>query len=145
MNDIRKHILRLAPLAVLVLVAAVLYLDGALRPPDRQPLQVACADLGGGCSVRLDGREVRLGTTGALRVLDPFQLWVRTEGARKVQASFSMEGMNMGPNLFTLRADAEGVFRGEITLPTCVSGSRRWVMTLDIDGSLLSVPFVTEL
>ena len=51
----------------------------------------------------------------------------------------------MGFNLYTLHADQEGVFRGRVTLPVCVSGRRDWVMTLDIDGRRVAIPFVTEL
>jgi hypothetical protein len=62
-----------------------------------------------------------------------------------VEARFTMEGMDMGFNQYVLRADKEGVFRARVTLPVCVTGSREWLMTLDLDGMRLAVPFVTEL
>jgi hypothetical protein len=104
-----------------------------------------CPDLAAGCATRLDGRTVSVGVLGELKALQPFQVWVRAGDARRVQATFTMEGMDMGFNLYTLHADKDGVFRGRVTLPVCVSGRRDWMMTLDIDGRLLAVPFVTEL
>lgn len=145
MTSARSHFYRLAPLAILLLAALVLYLDHALKPQQTAAQPVDCPDLTAGCTARIDGRAVHIGVQGELRVLRPFQLWVEAHGARRVQASFTMEGMDMGFNLYTLRADKEGVFRSRVTLPVCVSGRRDWVMTLDIDGHRLNVAFVTEL
>ncbi len=145
MTTARSHFMRLAPLVVMILAAVVLYLDGALQPPQSTPMAVDCADLRSTCRALLDGQEVTLGVEGELKVLEPFQVWVKASGVRQVKASFDMQGMDMGTSLYTLRADEAGVFRGRVTLPTCVSGTREWVMTLDIDGTRLAVPFVTEL
>lgn len=139
----KQRLLWLAPLAAIGLVALVL-LFGTGRetaPPQR----VSCADLQAGCALRLDGRPATVGFAGQPRVLAPFEVWVRLEGARVVQARFDMADMDMGFNLYTLRPDADGVFRARVTLPVCVSGRRDWVMTLDIDGHRVEVPFVTEM
>jgi len=109
------------------------------------PQTVRCPNLAAGCSVALAGRTIELGVEGELRVLKPFQLWVKAPGARRVQAQFTMVDMDMGFNLYTLRPDAQGVFRGRIVLPVCVSGRRDWLMSLEIDGQRIEVPFVTEL
>jgi len=109
------------------------------------PQTVHCPNLAAGCSVALAGRTIELGVEGELRVLKPFQLWVKAPGARRVQAQFTMVDMDMGFNLYTLRPDAQGVFRGRIVLPVCVSGRRDWLMSLEIDGQRIEVPFVTEL
>lgn len=145
MTTARSHFYRLAPVAILLLAALVLYLQQARTPPQGRPSTLQCADLAVGCTIRLDGRAVTVGVEGELKALQPFHVWVRAGDARKVQASFTMEGMDMGFNLYTLRADKDGVFRGRVTLPVCVTGRRDWVMTLDIDGMRLAVPFVTEL
>jgi hypothetical protein len=145
MTTARSHFYRLAPLGILVLVGLVVYLNQARQPQGGPPPVLHCPDLAAGCSTRLDGRSVSVGVEGPLKVLQPFQVWVRAQDARRVQASFTMEGMDMGFNLYTLHADKEGVFRGRVTLPVCVSGRRDWVMTLDIDGRRLAIPFVTEL
>lgn len=145
MTSARSHFYRLAPLAVLLLVALVLYLEGAMTPREAPPLPVNCPDLAVGCSARLAGREITLGVTGELKVLKPFELWVKAEGARAVTARFTMMGMDMGFNLYTLRADNEGVFRAQVTLPVCVSGRRDWLLDLDIDAERLQTAFNTEL
>lgn len=145
MTTARSHFYRLAPLAILLLVALVVYMNQTREPQGGPALVLDCPDLAAGCSTRLDGREVSVGIMGELKVLQPFQVWVRVGDARRVQATFTMEGMDMGFNLYTLHADEDGVFRGRVTLPVCVSGRRDWVMTLDIDGRRLAVPFVTQL
>lgn len=145
MTTARSHLLRLAPVGILLLVALVVFLQPGQQTGETAPQTLQCTDLAAGCSARLGERAVAVGIAGEIKVLQPFEVWVRAEGARKVQARFTMEGMDMGFNLYTLHADEEGVFRGRVTLPVCVSGRRDWVMTLDIDGRRLAVPFVTEL
>ncbi len=145
MTTARSHFYRLAPLAILLLVAVVIYLNQSLAPRQSAPLSLECPDLAAGCTARIAGRDLTLGIAGELKALKPFEVWVRAPKARRVEASFAMVGMDMGFNIYTLRADKEGVFRGRVTLPVCVSGRRDWVMTLDIDGDRVSVPFVTEL
>jgi len=134
----------LVPLLIAALIAGVVLLDH-VRRPEATARQLDCPDLSTGCAVALEGRAVTVGVTGALKVLTPFEVWVRTDRADKIQISFTMEGMDMGFNLYTLRADNEGVYRTRVTLPVCVTGRRDWVMTLEIDGLRLAVPFVTEL
>lgn len=145
MTSARSHFYRLAPVGLLLLVALVVFLQPQQDSGEAPPQTLPCADLAAGCSARLGNRVVVVGVDGELKVLQPFEVWVRAEGARKVQARFTMEGMDMGFNLYTLHADKDGVFRGRVTLPVCVSGRRDWVMTLDVDGQRLAVPFVTEL
>lgn len=145
MTSARSHFYRLAPLGILLLVAMVVFLQPGHAPTETAAQTLQCADLAKGCTTRLNDRHVTVGIAGELKVLQPFEVWVHASGARRVQAQFTMEGMDMGFNLYTLRADKQGVFRGRVTLPVCVSGRRDWVMTLNIDGRRLAVPFVTEL
>jgi hypothetical protein len=135
----------LVPSLVIALIAGVVISQQVLQG-DRPPVQtLQCADLKAGCSARLGKAPVNLGISGELKVLQPFTVWLKKEGTTQVQASFTMEGMDMGFNLYTLKRDPDGVFRTRVTLPVCVSGRREWVMTLDIDGARLAVPFVTDL
>jgi hypothetical protein len=131
------------PLILLAMIGLVVWLN-----TDRQTttaLAVACPDLTAGCRADLEGRAVRFGSDRRIKALAPFELWADAPGARKVAARFTMEGMDMGFNLYTLRPDAQGMFRAAVTLPVCVSGRRDWNLILEIDGRRLSVPFVTEL
>lgn len=138
----RQFFLVLPWLAVGLVVAALWWWQS--RVP--QPAQMAsCPDLQAGCALQLGDRTAMVRVEGKLQVLQPFQLTVEAPGARKVQAQFTMAGMDMGFNLYTLRPDGQGVFRARIVLPVCVSGRRDWVMSLEIDGRRLDIPFVTEL
>ncbi len=135
--------MRVWPLALIALIALVLWASRA--PEDGHDTLVACTTLASGCTVQADGREIRLGMVGDLKPLVPFQIWVKAAGLVKAEARFQMEGMEMGFNLYTLRADNEGVFRATVTLPICVTGRRDWRLLLDVDKTRLTVPFVTEL
>ena len=139
----RAWLVRLWPLALIALLALVLWTHQA--PDEAGVTQVACATLASGCSLHVDGREISLGMTGDPKPLVPFQIWVKAAGVRKAEARFVMAGMDMGFNLYTLRADNQGVFRATVTLPICVTGRRDWAMILDVDKTRLSVPFVTDL
>jgi hypothetical protein len=134
----------LFPVLVILLIAGVVAANRYLQPA-KPPLAVVCANLQKGCTARLDGRDVTLGIEGELKVLSPFELWVKAADTKTVQASFAMKDMDMGFNLYTLKPDPQGGFRARVTLPVCVSGRRDWVMILDLDGQKISVPFVTEL
>lgn len=135
----------LAPALVILLIAGVVAVGRVVRQDDPATVAVTCPNPQAGCSARLNGREVGLGVQGELKVLSPFEVWVRAPGAESVQASFTMQGMDMGFNLYTLRPGADGLFRARITLPVCVSGRRDWVMTLTVDGHRMTLPFVTQL
>jgi hypothetical protein len=135
----------IVPVAVILLIAVLVVSQHLLKGGDRPTQLLNCPNLATGCSTLLDKTPASVGISGELKVLQPFTVWLKMEGVNKVQARFTMEGMDMGFNLYTLRRDPDGVFRGRVTLPVCVSGRRDWVMTLEIDGGQLAVPFVTEL
>jgi hypothetical protein len=133
----------LAPVAIMVLTGVVVILNHFYKDSALPELKAQCADLRAGCEAMLGDRRVAFGVDGELRMLKPFELWVRVKGVDKVQASFDMQGMDMGFNLYTLRADGSGAYRARITLPMCVSGRHEWLLHLDIDRRRITVPFVT--
>jgi hypothetical protein len=143
--DKLNHSRWLAPVLVILSIAGVVAANRLLRPAIAPAVAIACPNPQAGCRAELASRTVELGVTGELKVLSPFEIWLKAPGAQSVQASFTMEGMDMGFNLYTLRPDAGGVFRARVTLPVCVSGRRDWRMNLNVDGHALTVPFVTEL
>lgn len=140
----KPKLLRLFPLLLVVLVGLLLWQhqgqegEGVLRT-------LACADLHQGCRMDLDGQAVTVSVAGELKPLAAFLVRVEAPRAEKVEARFSMEDMDMGFNLYRLRADRPGLFQASVTLPVCVSGRRDWVMNLDVDGVRVAVPFVTDL
>lgn len=136
---------RLLPLVLIVGLAYFVW-----QGPEQDTSQavmptLACADLQEGCRIELGGRAVTVMLQGELKPLQPFQVQVLAPGAHKVEARFRMQDMDMGFNLYNLRADAAGVFQAQVTLPACVSGRRDWIMDLSVDGTSLAVPFVTDL
>lgn len=134
----------LFPVLIIALIGGVVGLN-RLRAPVQPPLLVQCTDLHAGCVATLGGREIEVGARGEIKVLAPFEFWVRASGAKRVQASFAMKDMDMGFNLYTLRPGPDGAFSVRVTLPVCVSGRRDWYVVLDVDGQKLQVPFVTQL
>ncbi len=135
-------------LALLLIAIATLASWRGAKPEAPRPAAVnlPCPSPAVGCALQIGKRALRVGLSGTLKPLKPFQVWVSAPGAGEVKASFTMVGMNMGFNHYTLRPDSAGVFRAQVTLPACISGRRDWVMTLDIDNTTrLAMPFATEL
>lgn len=139
---LRRALRGLPPLLLLLLIGLVLWFA---RSGQDDALRVACADLTVGCAHGSGADVVVFGSDVRPNPMQPFKLWLRAPGARTVEASFTMEGMDMGFNLYRLRVDDQGVFRADITLPVCVTGRRDWIMNLRIDDTRLAVPFVTDM
>jgi hypothetical protein len=111
-------------------------------PPPPITVQLPCATPTAGCTATIGKQTLSVSLVGALKPLQPFQVWVKAPGARKVEASFTMADMNMGLNQYKLTSNTGGVFQATVTLPVCISGRSEWVMTLDIDETLrVSMPF----
>jgi len=135
---------RFFPLVLIALVGTVVWVDHSKQAPATQQT-LSCGDLQSGCAAELAGKPVTVRIEGELKPLQAFVVHVSAPKAAKVQARFTMEGMDMGFNLYTLRADKAGEFQANVTLPVCVTGRRDWVMDLSVDEDRLAVPFVTDL
>lgn len=134
------------PLFIVAILTLALWGNIETGTPPQVAVNLPCPDLAAGCSARIGEHAVSVGMDGSFKPLQPFQLWVKAPGARAVKASFTMPGMNMGFNRYTLRPGSAGVFRAQIILPTCVSGRHDWQVTLDIDDAArLSLPLVAGL
>lgn len=140
----KTRLWRLFPL-LLVALAGVLVWQNQTRQDQVVFRTLTCPDLHKGCRIDLDDQAVAVMVQGELKPLQAFQVQVDAPGATRVEARFTMEGMDMGFNLYTLRADNKGAFQANVTLPVCVTGRRDWVMHLSVDGARLAVPFVTDL
>ncbi len=140
----KSKLWRLFPLLLIALVAGVVWVDRTKQDSGTQQT-LACTDLHQGCATELDGKPVTVRIDGELKPLQAFVVHVTAPGANKVQARFTMEGMDMGFNLYTFRADKAGEFLANVTLPVCVTGRRDWVMGLSVDEDQIAVPFVTDL
>ncbi len=143
MNAPFRSALRWLPLLLLLLIGVVLWFARGMGQHDT--VRVACADLTAGCAYGSGADVIEFGSDERPNPMQSFNLWLRAPGARSVEASFTMEGMDMGFNLYRLRADEQGVFHANITLPVCVTGRRDWIMNLRVDDTHLAVPFVTDM
>ncbi len=112
--------------------------------------RVVCTNLTQACSVVIDGLDYRFGMRGEPKPLANFEIWLAPPASaagslRKVEAQLTMDGIDMGFNLFILKPDKQGVYRTSAALPFCVTGRRDWNLVLDIESTRLTVPFVTNL
>lgn len=134
----------LIALLVLVVTAGVV-LRQQLQTPPATVHRLSCATLATGCSTTLNGRTLRFGMVGKIEPMTAFEIWVDAPWAEKIEASFTMQGMDMGFNLYTLKPAADGTRRVRVTLPFCVTGKSDWVMNLNLDDTRLEIPFVTNM
>lgn len=106
------------------------------------PVPVAqCPDPVRGCRVPFGDGEADVRFLSNPAPLKPFDLVVTASGARQVSADFAMQGMDMGPNRYLLQRATDGTWHGKVVLPVCVSGTSNWILTLELDGARVTIPF----
>lgn len=99
------------------------------------------------CSVALpDGGKVELSLTPRpIPMIKPLQVTVGVEGAEatRVEIDFAGVDMNMGLNRPLLQKGEGGLYRGETTLPVCVTGAMDWQVTvlLETARQRVAIPF----
>lgn len=134
----------LAPLLIILLIAGSVLANRWLKPQEQDEFMLNCPDLGSGCRFNIDGRGYELGMAGEVKLMAPFELWLKAPGSTIAEASFTMDGMDMGFNLYTLKPGPDGTLRTQVTLPVCVTGRRDWDVHLQIEKRRFRVSFVTE-
>ena len=122
--------------------------DQALLPVTQLEVEADC-DVLAGCRISGPGLHVEVAFETRPRALQPFPVAVKPSGLKDIKAvsvGFSMPGMAMGLNRYALVSAAGDEWRGEVTLPICVSGRTDWVAEIEMlapDGRLVfEVPFV---
>lgn len=108
----------------------------------QKPHHARCADLWQGCRITLPGRMLEVKFSGAPGGLRPFGLAVKAAGVKILYASFAMPEMDMEPNRYRLLPAGGDLWQAQVTLPVCALGRRTVVMTLELDGSIVHIPFV---
>lgn len=135
-----KPLTLVAPLILLATIAIVLWSREEATAP---ALALECPAPAQGCGATVAMKPVQVRLDGPLRTLKPFQVRVDAPGFDQIEANFTMPGMNMGFNRYTLKRDATGHHHVQVLLPTCISGRGDWVMTLEFDGrERLALPVV---
>ncbi len=124
--------------------------EQASLPVTQLEVEAGC-DVLAGCRISGPGYQVEVAFETRPRALQPFPVAVKPGGSKDVKAvsvGFSMPGMAMGLNRYALVSAAEDEWRGEVTLPICVSGRTDWVAEVEIlvpDGRVVfEVPFVLD-
>lgn len=102
---------------------------------------VQCPDPVRGCQVPFKDGAAEARFLSSPVPLQPFDLVVKASGASRVSADFTMQGMDMGPNHYALQRSDDGAWHGKIVLPVCVSGTSNWILTLELDGARVQIPF----
>ena len=112
----------------------------------------ACNITQGFCSAVLGGTRLQLRIGPGVSALKPFPIQVRAEGVdkekvRNVIVSYSMKGMDMGPNRTTLKPTTRMQWEGSSVLPVCTSGRSDWLAEVQLieDKRLLSARFAFTL
>ena len=129
---------RLSLILALALLSAC---DSAVNSVERSLVEMGIAE---GCdasvqSCLLTHEEVqlRLELDKNIRSMQPFQLQLHIAGVQQpvesVNVEFFMEGMDMGLNRYQLLRNENG-WRGEITLPVCLSGTGFWRAVVDVNA-----------
>jgi hypothetical protein len=129
---------------IMVLLAAAGYWLGgsgwlADSGKDDRPLLVLFADTpctldAEGCRFQTELGFIHLRGRDSIRALDPFE--VRLEVTFPVSGAeilFTMEGMDMGLNLFRFRETGAGVWVTNATLPVCTADRADWLAALTVD------------
>lgn len=131
------------PLMIALLLVIVALVGVRLQTPAQAQI-ITCADPVSGCVFEHRGQKAQLRFSQAPRTLQPFILTVHAPNVRQIQAELQMQGMEMGPNRYTLTQNKAGVLTVQILLPVCVSGRRDWRLFLHIDAQRYAMPFSTS-
>lgn len=100
---------------------------------------IPCADIVAGCKVNESGLKVAFDHPP--QAMQPFMLRVWQAGAASVNASFSMNGMQMGFNRYRLLPQHDGSWQAQVMLPACVQGRSDWELQLEVGAERYALPF----
>lgn len=141
----RKWLLGLLPVLILVGILASIYIQRdrlrqVIAPPAAAQIMRAApagCDLGSGpCgAVDADGRHVSAELQPRpVRTMERLRFTIRVDPAlaplQEAQVDFTMPGMDMGVNRFTLRPEAPTQWAATAMLPICTQGGSDWRATL---------------
>ncbi len=124
---------------VSILIAGGVY---QLRPrTGNQISTIACTHPLQGCQFQLNQQSVQVSFINSPSGLHPFTLRVIMPHAQHIYATFAMRDMSMGDNHYRLLHVSDNLWQASVVLPVCVTGRHDWLLTLDIDGQKVTIPF----
>ncbi len=137
----RDWLLKYALPALLIGTAIAGAIYQAWQQQHNQVPRITCATPLQGCEFQLDKQPVRVEFVEPPSGLHPFTLRVITPKAREIRAHFTMQEMEMGYNQYRLVAQSPQHWQARVVLPVCVTGRHDWILTLNIDGKQVDIPF----
>ncbi len=139
----RKVLIDIIALLAIVLIAVIGYRLSPLLLPKADVSAVTepgCNLHQHACTAKLlGGGRIELSLMPRpIPLIQPVKIEVKTTGidekeVRKVVVDFAGVSMNMGFNRPELVTAGSGVFRGETTLPVCITGNMAWQATVLIE------------
>ena len=102
---------------------------------------IECSNPLQGCQFQLGQQAVHVSFIDPPSGLHPFTVRVTTANAKSVYAYFTMRDMEMGYNRYRLTQQQPQLWQARVVLPVCVTGRHDWLLTLDIDGKKVAIPF----
>ena len=133
----RKYALPIVLISILIAGGAYQFWQRA----DNSVAIVQCAHPLHGCQFQLEQRWGQVSFVNSPSGLHPFTLRVIMPHAQNIFASFAMRDMAMGSNRYRLLHESGNLWQAKVVLPVCVTGRHDWLLTLDIDGKKLTIPF----
>jgi hypothetical protein len=103
--------------------------------------RITCNSPAQGCQFLLDQQSVKVEFVEPPSGLHPFILRVTIAHAQEIHAHFTMKEMEMGYNQYRLLALSPQQWQARVVLPVCVTGRHDWILTLNIDGKQVEIPF----
>ena len=124
------------------------------RQPPVAAVQLALSepcDVQLGCRAASESLTVTVIFAGDVRALQPFPVKVLLEAGGQLESvtvAFSMQGMNMGRNRYSLSGDSMGAWNAMVTLPICTTRRTDWIADFDLLAAgrhyRIQVPFVLD-
>lgn len=132
---ISKYVLLLLLLAVVLLVLqqrSNTWLSLWQVAPAQKTIHLSCPKLQLGCQFTIEQTQYRIYSDQAIGGVKPFN--VRLDGrAERVEGSWQMQGMEMGPNNYRFIANGEASWQAKMILPMCTQSRQDWLLILNID------------
>ncbi|QLI82397.1 hypothetical protein HZU75_13170 [Chitinibacter fontanus] len=104
-----------------------------LQPtPAQNTVHLSCPKLQLGCQFTIEQTQYRIIADEGISGAKPFT--VKLEGrAGRVEGSWQMQGMEMGPNNYRFIANGDTAWQAKMVLPMCTQSRQDWLLILNID------------
>lgn len=116
-------------LLIVMISIMAMFVQAGCSGKNNQVELIACADIVKGCS----SEQLKIRFDAVPQTMKPFNVLVEMPGAESMEASFVMDGMEMGLNRYRLIKKTGGFWQAEVILPVCMQGRGDWLMELKVE------------